>query len=163
MDPRGEPDIRQMCRICAGDVSDEALSHSLIENDAITGLGEKFISCLGIQVKLRSHSIAQVHRFASDLSPISFQLMLDGYPERVCDYCQLQLNTFYAFVKKAKSSSKQFERILGKPAIDANYEIADSENGDVEYYTTDKADLLTDDQLDVPVDDDGSYEHCICM
>lgn len=82
--------------------------------------------------------------------------MVDGYPDRVCDYCQLQLNTFYAFVKKAKSSSKQFERILGKPVIDANYEIADSENGDVEYYTTDKAELLSDDQIVLPVEDDGS-------
>lgn len=40
------------------------------------------------------------------------QLLVDGYPDRVCDYCHLQLNTFHAFVNKAKSSSKQFESIL---------------------------------------------------
>lgn len=38
--------------------------------------------------------------------------MKDGYPDRVCNYCQLQLNTFHAFVKKAKSSSHQFAKIL---------------------------------------------------
>lgn len=50
MDAMGESDLRQICRICVADVSDEAASHSLIENDEVTGLGEKFISCLGIQV-----------------------------------------------------------------------------------------------------------------
>lgn len=38
--------------------------------------------------------------------------MKDGYPDRVCDYCQLQLNTFHAFVKKAKTSSDQFAKII---------------------------------------------------
>lgn len=38
--------------------------------------------------------------------------MKEGYPERVCDYCQLQLNTFHAFVRKAKSTSNQFESML---------------------------------------------------
>lgn len=38
--------------------------------------------------------------------------MKDGYPDRVCDYCHLQLNTFHAFVKKAKKSSDQFAKII---------------------------------------------------
>lgn len=38
--------------------------------------------------------------------------MKDGYPDRVCDYCHLQLNTFHAFVKKAKSTSAQFANLL---------------------------------------------------
>lgn len=88
--------------------------------------------------------------------------MIEGYPERVCDYCHLQLNTFYAFVKKAKSSSKQFERILHRAeTVDdiPNYEIAESENGDaksvdVEYYV-DKTELLSDDQIVLPDEDDG--------
>lgn len=40
------------------------------------------------------------------------KLLKEGYPERVCDYCQLQLNTFHAFVRKAKITSNQFESIL---------------------------------------------------
>lgn len=38
--------------------------------------------------------------------------MKDGYPDRVCDYCHLQLNTFHAFVKKAKTTSDQFAKII---------------------------------------------------
>lgn len=41
-----------------------------------------------------------------------FQLIKEGYPDRVCDYCQLQLNTFHAFVRKAKNTSTQFETML---------------------------------------------------
>lgn len=43
--------------------------------------------------------------------------MKDGYPERVCDYCHSQLNTFHAFVKKAKSTSDRFENILNESKI----------------------------------------------
>ena len=45
-------DPLQLCRICAIDVTNEhqTASHPLIENNQITELGEKFISCLGIQV-----------------------------------------------------------------------------------------------------------------
>lgn len=42
------------------------------------------------------------------------QLIKEGYPDRVCDYCQLQLNTFHAFVRKAKNTSTQFEKLLKK-------------------------------------------------
>lgn len=38
--------------------------------------------------------------------------MKEGYPVRVCDYCQLQLNTFHAFVRKAKMTSNQFENMI---------------------------------------------------
>lgn len=38
--------------------------------------------------------------------------MKEGYPERVCDLCQLQLNTFHAFVRKAKNTSTRFENML---------------------------------------------------
>lgn len=40
----------QVCRICAVAVDEDATSHILIKNNKITELGEKFISCLGIQV-----------------------------------------------------------------------------------------------------------------
>lgn len=40
----------QMCRICAVDVDHDTASHLLINHNQITDLGEKFISCLGIQV-----------------------------------------------------------------------------------------------------------------
>lgn len=45
--------------------------------------------------------------------------MKEGYPKSVCDYCHLQLNTFHAFVRKAKTTSTQFENMLreSKPHI----------------------------------------------
>lgn len=43
-------DPMQMCRICAVAVDEDAAPHFLIKNNQITELGEKFISCLGIQV-----------------------------------------------------------------------------------------------------------------
>lgn len=46
-----EADLRQLCRICAADVNEDAASHSLICKDGITTLGEKFMSCLGIKVE----------------------------------------------------------------------------------------------------------------
>lgn len=51
-----EVDLRQLCRICAVDVGNETAQHSLIESNEITELGEVFISCLGIQVKVQSPS-----------------------------------------------------------------------------------------------------------
>lgn len=50
MSGKREIDPMQMCRICAVDVADDSGSHLLIENNQITELGGKFISCLGIQV-----------------------------------------------------------------------------------------------------------------
>lgn len=41
------------------------------------------------------------------------QLLKEGYPERICNYCQLQLNMFNEFVKKAKNSGRTFDSILG--------------------------------------------------
>lgn len=38
--------------------------------------------------------------------------MKEGYPERVCDYCQSQLNTFHAFVRKAETTSQHFDSML---------------------------------------------------
>lgn len=38
--------------------------------------------------------------------------MREGYPDRSCHYCQLQLNTFHAFIGKAKSASKTIEKML---------------------------------------------------
>lgn len=51
MELNNEADLRQLCRICAIDVDDDTTSHLLISSDGITALGEKFVSCLGIQVK----------------------------------------------------------------------------------------------------------------
>lgn len=56
MSGKKEIDPMQMCRICAVDVADDSVPHLLIENNQITELGEKFISCLGIQVSY-SHEI----------------------------------------------------------------------------------------------------------
>lgn len=50
MNARKDMDPMQLCRICAVDVADDASSHLLIEKNIVTELGEKFISCLGIQV-----------------------------------------------------------------------------------------------------------------
>lgn len=50
MNTQREMDPTQMCRICAVAVDEDAASHLLIRNNEITELGEKFISCLGIQV-----------------------------------------------------------------------------------------------------------------
>lgn len=47
-----------------------------------------------------------------EISTILLQLKKEGYPNRVCDYCQLQLNTFHAFVRKAKNTSTQLETML---------------------------------------------------
>lgn len=45
-------DPMQLCRICAVNVADDdASSYLLIKNNVVTELGEKFISCLGIQVR----------------------------------------------------------------------------------------------------------------
>lgn len=47
------------------------------------------------------------------LHTIKFQLKTDiGYPNALCNYCQLQLNMFYAFVEKAKLSNSNFTSIL---------------------------------------------------
>lgn len=55
MSARKEMDPMQMCRICAVDVNGDIASHPLIQNNEITELGEKFISCLGIQVSWQYH------------------------------------------------------------------------------------------------------------
>lgn len=55
MNAKKDMDPLQLCRICVVDVSDDT-SHSLIENNQITDLGEKFISCLGIQVCVLIHT-----------------------------------------------------------------------------------------------------------
>lgn len=49
MNAKKSIDPLQLCRICAIDIADDT-SHSLIEKNQITKLGEKFISCLGMQV-----------------------------------------------------------------------------------------------------------------
>lgn len=50
MSVKKDMDPLQLCRICMIDVANDTASHSLIENNQITELGVKFISCLGIQV-----------------------------------------------------------------------------------------------------------------
>lgn len=54
--------------------------------------------------------------------------MKEGFPDRVCDYCQLQLNTFYAFKRKAKITSNRFESMLQelKPNADEDIETNDT-------------------------------------
>lgn len=56
--------------------------------------------------------------------------MKEGYPERVCDYCQSQLNTFHAFVRKAKNTSNQFESMLQEMKQDDDDEEEDNEPDD---------------------------------
>lgn len=70
--------------------------------------------------------------------------MKEGYPERVCDYCQLQLNTFHAFVKKAKTTSNQFANMLQEMKLNEDDESEDRATNseilsanDLEYETTD--------------------------
>lgn len=58
--------------------------------------------------------------------------MKEGYPERVCDYCQLQLNTFHAFVRKAKMTSSQFETMLQEMKQNEGDGNEDDENEDNE-------------------------------
>lgn len=50
MSAKKDKDPLEMCRICAVDVANDTVAHLLIENNQITDLGEKFISCLSIQV-----------------------------------------------------------------------------------------------------------------
>lgn len=52
MNARADMDPTQLCRICAVDIADDASLHLLIEKNIVTELGEKFISCLGIQVSV---------------------------------------------------------------------------------------------------------------
>lgn len=103
--------------------------------------------------------------------------MKDGYPERVCDYCHSQLNTFHAFVKKAKSTSDKFENILNESKInekddtdtinkyetlsstDLNYEIcAEDEIEEMEFFIDKTKVDLTSTTEDIPIenDDDGT-------
>lgn len=78
--------------------------------------------------------------------------MKEGYPDRVCDYCQLQLHTFHAFVRKAKMTSNRFEDMiqeLRKQNIEEDHEANDD--------TTEQSnDLLssTDMEFDMQHDDD---------
>lgn len=62
--------------------------------------------------------------------------MKEGYPKRVCDYCHLQLNTFHAFVRKAKTTSTHFENMLkelkrhgknNEPEQETNVRVTNSE------------------------------------
>lgn len=79
----------------------------------------------------------------------SKQLIKEGYPERVCDYCQLQLNTFHAFVRKAKITSNQFENMI--------QELKQSNDEDIEPNDTMQSSemLSTNDmEFDIPQDDD---------
>lgn len=43
-------DLKQLCRICSVHIDEENPSHTLINHNTITDLGEIFISCLGLQV-----------------------------------------------------------------------------------------------------------------
>lgn len=75
--------------------------------------------------------------------------MKEGYPERVCDYCQLQLNTFHAFVRKAKITSNQFETMI--------QELKQNNEEDIEPNDTMQSGeiLSTNDMdFDIPQDDD---------
>lgn len=73
--------------------------------------------------------------------------MKDGYPERVCDYCHLQLNTFHAFVKKAKVTSAQFANLLKELIV---YPISESSS------KNDKNDaVLTISEMEFDVDTDN--------
>lgn len=58
-----EMELKQLCRICAVDVSNDTGQHYLFENDAITDLGETFISCLGIQVNIQLISLISKNNF----------------------------------------------------------------------------------------------------
>lgn len=60
MELNTEADLRQLCRICAIDVDDDTTSHLLIGSDGATALGDKFMSCLGIQVKQFSLFISEI-------------------------------------------------------------------------------------------------------
>lgn len=75
--------------------------------------------------------------------------MKEGYPERVCDYCQLQLNTFHAFVRKAKITSNQFENMI--------QELKHNNEEDIEPNDTmQSCEMLStnDMEFDIPQDDD---------
>lgn len=82
--------------------------------------------------------------------------MKEGYPDRVCDYCQLQLNTFHAFVRKAKITSKQFEGILQelKQNIFEDNDHSEDQSEDVQI-----SDMLTATDMEFEMTrDDGSQE-----
>lgn len=103
--------------------------------------------------------------------------MKDGYPERVCDYCQLQLNTFHAFVKKAKLTSNQFDSILNESKIiGKNVQVTDNSEliliNDSDYEVTSKDDVEKVERnsqqsiemeflIDKPKDKHTSNEHII--
>lgn len=67
---------------------------------------------LRIAGNLRTAIVCEISQKTKEICFLRFQLFKDGFPERVCDYCHLQLNTFHAFVKKAKTTSIQFDSIL---------------------------------------------------
>lgn len=71
--------------------------------------------------------------------------MKAGYPERVCDYCQLQLNTFHAFVRKAKITSNQFESML--------HELKQDVEDEEENVTNNEMLSITDMEYDEDVED----------
>lgn len=61
------------------------------------------------------------------------QLRKAGFPDRLCNYCQFQLNTFHAFLKKAEASNNTFEEILGS-AQDDMYEEGSPDQYDKDQY-----------------------------
>ena len=60
-----------------------------------------------------------------------------GYPHRICNYCQLQLNMFYVFLKKAAKSHTEFTEKLGENKALINFESSLGEEPDVEQNLTD--------------------------
>ena len=78
--------------------------------------------------------------------------MKEGYPDRVCDYCQLQLHTFHAFVRKAKMTSNRFEDMI-QELRKQNIEEDNEPNDD----TTEQSNELlssTDMEFDMQQDDE---------
>lgn len=119
--------------------------------------------------------------------------MKEGYPVRVCDYCQLQLNTFHAFVRKAKITSSQFESMLQDlknsdvdteadeeqvtsneflSANDMEFEISEDtehhekiteEPVEVEFYQSKKVELIRDADFVIPVNGDEGLKTYISI
>lgn len=107
-----------------------------------------------------------------------FQVMSNSaYPDKICNYCQLQLNMFYAFMLKATKAHETFTELLDEYASDEvdqdilvdikseldenllNQEVIDDEGEQIEY--DNKYDVMEDSPYEeyVTTNEEASSEY----
>lgn len=81
------------------------------------------------------------------------QLRKEGFPDRLCNYCQLQLNMFHAFLKKAEASNNTFEEILGSNQDVALEEEPPDQDVKEQFIEMHEADADSEDEFEYMIDE----------